>query len=79
MEDYNMKNLYGLFSLAGFMGTMTVYAFLGMEVSKLNLTITFLFWLALEGMIVGIRRLLQHLICNKKWTGMKLPAHFTIL
>ncbi|MDE7366912.1 MAG: hypothetical protein K2N24_06120 [Lachnospiraceae bacterium] len=74
-----MKNLYGLFSLAGFMGTMTVYAVLGMEVSKLNLTITFLFWLALEGMIVGIRQLLRQLTCNKKWTGIKPPAHFTIL
>lgn len=73
-----MKNLYGLFSLAGFMGTLAVYAILGMEVSKLNLTITFLLWIVLEGIIAGIRRLLQHLIYNKKWTGMKLPAHFTI-
>lgn len=73
-----MKNLYGLFSLTGFMGTMMVYAILGMEMSKLNLTITFLLWLALEGMIAGLRRLLRYLICNRKWTGTKLPAHFTM-
>lgn len=73
-----MKNLYGLFSLAGFMGTMMVYAVLGLEASKLNLTVTFLVWIALEGLLAGLRQLFRHFSCHKKWTGVKPPARFTL-
>lgn len=73
-----MKNLYGLFSLAGFMGTMMVYAVLGLEASKLDLTVIFLLWIVLEGILAGLRQLFRRLRCNKKWTGVKPPARFTL-
>lgn len=69
-----MKQLHGLIALGGFMGTMLLYAILGMEVSKLNLTVTFLVWIALEGAISGFRKLLMHWLNNRKGADMKLSA-----
>lgn len=71
-----MKKLYGLFSLGGFMATMAVYAVLGMEVSKLNLTLTFLIWIVLEGAIAGIRKLLWHILHNRKRGCFMRQPHF---
>lgn len=56
-----MQKIYGLCSIGGFLATMLVFAILGLEATKLDLTLLFLAWLLLEGMIVGVQKLLRHL------------------
>lgn len=71
-----MKNLYGLFSLGGFMATMLCYVLARIDVTKLELIITFLTWIGIEVIIWGIQKLFHFLFQNEKRARMKYPAHF---
>ena len=70
-----MKNLYGLFSLGGFMATMLCYVLARIDVTKLELIITFLTWIGIEVIIWGIQKLFHFLFQNEKRARMKRPAH----
>ena len=61
-----MKNLYGLFSLGGFMATMLCYVLARIDVTKLELIITFLTWIGIEVIIWGIQKLFHFLFQNEK-------------
>ena len=75
-EEHDMNKVYGLFSIGGFMATMLCYVIAGIEVTKLELTITFLTWLGMEVLIWGIQKVLRLFLQHKKRAGVSAPAHF---
>ena len=70
-----MKKVNGLLSIGGFMVTMFCYVVAGIEVTKLELIITFLTWIGIEIFIYVIRRLVQILVQHEKRTG-ETPVQF---
>lgn len=58
-EEPNMKKMYGLFSISGFMITMLCFVFADIEMTKLELTITFLAWIVGEVAVNGIFHLVR--------------------
>ncbi len=54
-----MNKIYGLFSISGFMLTMLCFVLTGAEVTKLELTIIFLVWIAAEAACSGVIKLIR--------------------
>lgn len=69
-----MKNLYGLLSLGGFMVTMLCYVIAKIEVTKPELVLTFLTWIGIELVLLGIRKLVTHLFRHEKRARVNVLA-----